>query len=191
MDNIIRYASELGASDARWVSADEIIVEDGLARLCESPRCPGYGQSPHCPPHVMSPRAFREILRSYGHALVFKFDVPTEILLGNERHEINRAVHETASGIQAFAADMGYANPMGLAAGSCKRVFCHDHRDCPALARNGRCRFPDSARPSMSGLGINFLELAKLLGWQMSKITKNSDPNEAPMGLMAGMVLMG
>ena len=42
----------------------------------------------------------------------------------------------------------------------------------------------------MSGLGINFFELSQTLGWQIDKITRDSDPDTVPLGMMAGMVLL-
>ena len=58
------------------------------------------------------------------------------------------------------------------------------------LAANGACRHPEAARPSISGLGVNFFELARAVGWPINKITRDSDPGETPMGLMAGIVLL-
>jgi hypothetical protein len=42
----------------------------------------------------------------------------------------------------------------------------------------------------MSGLGIDVFALAEAAGWPMNKITSKSNPDEVPMGLMAGMVLL-
>jgi len=191
VDKIIRHSFELGVSDAQMVSVEKISIEAHLVKLCEEPRCNGYGQSASCPPNVMKPDRFREHLRQYESALVFKFDVPPEMLLRDDRREINKVIHETAAGIETFARNRGYKNSEGLAAGSCKRLFCDKHEKCNILSNAGDCRFPNLARPSMSGLGINFFELAKVLGWQISKITRDSHPDDIPMGLMAGMVLIG
>jgi hypothetical protein len=65
------------------------------------------------------------------------------------------------------------------------------HAKCIVLDNNEDCRFPDQARPSLSGLGVNFLELSKTLGWQFERITKDTNPDDVPMGMMAGMVLIG
>jgi hypothetical protein len=52
----------------------------------------------------------------------------------------------------------------------------------------GECRNPDTARTSMSGLGVNFNKLNRELGWQMSE---KPVPGEEARGWMAGLVLLG
>ncbi len=189
-NTLIQYAFTRGVGDARLIASSLIRVEAELARICKEPGCPGYGQGANCPPHVMPPEAFRKLLNKYPEALVFKFDVPTETLLGDERFDVARIVHETAADLERRALTSGYAAARGLAAGSCKRIFCRAENDCRVLAANRGCRHPDAARPSISGLGVNFLELSRTVGWPMQKITRASDPREVPMGLMAGIVLL-
>jgi predicted metal-binding protein len=190
IDTLLQHALGLGVSDAKALSANAVSIEDRLADLCKEPRCPGYGQAANCPPHVAKPGAFRKQIEQYEHALVFKFDVPTEILLGDDRHEIARLVHETAASIERLALEAGFRKAEGLAGGSCKQLFCAEYADCRVLRAGGDCRFPDQARPSMSGFGVNVFELARAAGWQMNKITSESSPDDVPMGLMAGMVLI-
>ena len=183
-------AFQMGVSDARLIDAVNIKVDDDLAKICEDPGCPGFGQGANCPPHVMKPAAFRQLLKQFPWALVFKFDVPTEVLLGDGRFEVARLVHETAAGLEAHALSCGYTAAIGLAAGSCKRIFCAAEKNCRLIADDGPCRHADLARPSISGLGINFFELARTVGWSIEKITRESDPDQVPMGLMAGIVLL-
>lgn len=187
---LLQHALELGVSDTRLIDAARIQVEDDLAKICKDPGCPGYGQGANCPPHVMQPEAFRQLLQDYPRALVFKFDVPTEVLLGDGRFEVARIVHETAADLERHALTCGYAAARGLAAGSCKRIFCPEEIDCRVLAGDGDCRHPEVARPSISGLGVNFFELSRTVGWPIHKLTRDSNPDDVPMGLMAGIVLL-
>jgi predicted metal-binding protein len=187
---LLQYARQLGVSDARLIDTAQIKVEDRLADICQDPGCPGFGQGANCPPHVMRPDVFRQVLKQFARALVFKFDVPTEVLLGDGRFEVSRLVHETAAALEAYALAGGYTAARGLAAGSCKRIFCAEERDCPVMADEGPCRHPELARPSISGLGVNFFELARSVGWSIEKITRESRPDQVPMGLMAGIVLV-
>ncbi len=187
---LLQYARQLGVSDARLIDTAQIKVEDHLADICQDPGCPGFGQGANCPPHVMRPDVFRQLLKQFARALVFKFDVPTEVLLGDGRFEVSRLVHETAAALEAHALAGGYTAARGLAAGSCKRIFCAEEKDCPVIADDGPCRHPELARPSISGLGVNFFELARSVGWSIEKITRESRPDQVPMGLMAGIVLV-
>jgi predicted metal-binding protein len=189
-NTLLQHAFGRGVSDARVLPVDAVCVEDHLADFCREPRCPGYGQAANCPPHVAGPVAFRRQLKQYEQILVFKFDVPTEVLLSDDRLEVARLVHETASSIERLALEIGCRKAEGLAAGSCKQLFCSEYADCLVLSTGGDCRFPDQARPSMSGKGIDVFALARASGWPMNKITSESNPDEVPMGLMAGMVLL-
>jgi len=188
---LVRKAIELGVSDAKIIPAKAVCVEERFARMCESPQCSNYGLSINCPPHVMKTDEFKKSLSQYDYALVFKIDAPTDMLLSEDRRVIARLVHEISATIEKLAIEAGCVNSKGLAAGSCKRIFCEEYVKCKVLEDGSQCLFPDLARPSMSGLGINFNELTKTLGWQFNKITGETNPDDVPMGMLAGMVLIG
>jgi predicted metal-binding protein len=190
---LIHRAFELGVCDAGVIPAQSVVVEDRFAEMCSTSQyqCPGYGRSPHCPPHGMKPGEFRNILTRYEHVLVFKIDTPTEVLLDDRRFDVAKLIHEISAGLERSATEKGFTNSQGFAAGSCKMIFCRDQEKCVVLEKNENCRFPDKARPSLSGLGVNFLELSETIGWQFNKITKDTSPDDVSMGMMAGIVLIG
>lgn len=190
-DKVVEYAFSLGVSDAKIMVPGLIPVDNRFPRYCKEPGCPGYGRSMSCPPNVKGPDWFRKYLKKFNHALVFKFDVPSTTLLSQDRHDVTRLIHETASGIERFAVDGGFKNSKGFAGGSCKELFCGDYNECRVVAGKGECRNPAVARQSMSGMGVDFLKLTKLVNWKMNIITKDTDPDEIPMGFMAGLVLLG
>lgn len=191
VDELANHAMGLGVSAAKAISSQKILVEDRLAGFCSQQPCPGYAKSLNCPPHLMQPGQFRKLLAGFHTALVFKFDVPTSVLISDDRQVVVMQVHQTAAELERKALALGAAKARGLAAGSCWQVFCADQGDCPALNSPEKCRFPDQARPSLSGLGVNVFQLCADLDWPIKKITKQTDPDEIPMGLMAGLVLLG
>jgi hypothetical protein len=69
-------------------------------------------------------------------------------------------------------------------------LFCRDHIDCRVLAEGGACRNSHRARPSMSGFGINVSKLMKSAGWHLDRITRDTDPDDVPMGSVSGLVLV-
>jgi predicted metal-binding protein len=186
---LAREAIEMGASDAGIISAGSIPVEDYFARLCEPPQCESYGSSANCPPHVMKPAEFRESLKRYRRALVFKIDVPMCMPGSGGWHDVARVVHEIATSIERSAIGLGYRNSRAFAGGSCKRLFCGEHEGCNVIG-GGECRHPELARPSMSGLGVNFSALNRALGWGPVKLGGGGAEAE-PMGMAEGMVLIG
>ncbi len=185
-NSLIEYCKNLGVSDVRIIPSSKISVEEQFAEICKNDRCPGYGSAPSCPPYVMSSNKFKDIISTYHSALIFKFDIPTSILFGNERNEVLSLLHETASAMKYFALNNGYIDAMAIAAGSCKQIFCEKHNACPVITNSGKCRYPKKACPSMSGLGVNFNKLSKLLGWDKD----TTKENEEPTSNMAGIVLL-
>jgi predicted metal-binding protein len=190
LDELTRLACDLGASAAAVIPASEISAEEDLAKLCRNPQCENYGLSASCPPHVAGPDRFREIQKTFQQAVVFKIDVPSEILLSSQRRDIFQLLHEIAAAIEQAAVKMGYSHSKGFAGGSCKMLFCRDQTDCRVLAEGGACRHPDRARQSMSGFGINVSKLLQAAGWQMDKIIRETNPEDVPMGAVSGLVLI-
>lgn len=185
-----RLACEWGASRAATVATADIVVNDAFAALCRLPDCTVYGLSAGCPPHVGGPSEMRQLLMEYEQAVVLKIDVPTDVLLGEERLHVYRVLHEIVAAIEGAAPGEGFSKARAFAGGSCKRIFCADHPDCNVLA-GGSCRHPNQARPSMSGYGIDVSRLMNAAGWQMSWITRNTSAEKVPMGALVGMVLVG
>lgn len=193
---LLRFAISQGADDAKIISAQEVPVKEEFVRHCES--CGGFGKSAHCPPHAMKSSAFKNILRQHSHVLIFKTNVPTEMLLTHKRHKFIRKLHLMAAQTELFARSRGFPRARGLAGGSCKPLFCGEHEGCRILEnrdasgnkdKNG-CRHPDSARTSMSAFGIDIFQMAEKAGWEMQRITCSTRSEDVPTGMLIGMVLL-
>ena len=182
-------ALAMGANDAKIIATDIISIQDEIIEMCRDPLCEGFGTSINCPPHAMQPVRFREEIRQYPNALLFKTDVDPEILLSEKRHAAFRRIHEIVTQLESLCRDAGYSRSKGLAAGSCKPVFCPDY-DCQALIDGSSCRYDALARPSMEALGINVFKLIENVGWEIHRLTRESDPASVPGGVLAGMVLV-
>lgn len=191
IDGLLARASQLGASAAATLPAAALVVEDRFADLCGHPhRCPSYGLAPGCPPHALKPSRFREILDEFDQLLVFKIDCPMAALMGPERLAIARRIHLIAAALEAEALAGGWTRAMGLAAGSCKELFC-PQAPCLVLDQGLACPHGDQARPSLSALGVHFALLAEAVGWSCHKIeAATTVSDDAAMGLMAGLVLL-
>ncbi len=165
---MIALAVKLGADEAVIASTHIIKVEDRFPEFYVPPQCDGYGQSANCPPHSI--------------ALFFRIDVPLEIMLAEERHDVNRLLQEMAATLERRAARDGCPGAWGIAADCCKKLFCAAHAQWGMLA-GGACRNPDKARPSMSGMGINCNHLSTALGWSAAV-------RESGLAAMVGLVLL-
>ncbi|MBW2615325.1 MAG: DUF2284 domain-containing protein [Deltaproteobacteria bacterium] len=182
-------AIALGANDVRIIPADMVSIEDEIIEMCRPPFCEQYGQSANCPPHVMTPEDARQWIRPYHSALIFKIDVSPGVLFSEEGLEIFKKVFLISARLEELSVGQGYVFSKGLAAGSCKTVFCRDI-PCEALINDGKCRYLSVARPSMEALGINVFRLVKDVGWEIHAILRKSDPNDIPSAMLAGLVLV-
>jgi predicted metal-binding protein len=191
LKELTELACRLGASNAEVISTSQISIEDDLAEVCKEPGCENYGVSASCPPHVVGPSGFRQLLKNFHKAVVFKIEVPSEILLSSGRREVFRALHEIAASIEHSAVDLGYENSTAFAGGSCKHLFCQDYTTCRVVGEGKECRNPHRARPSMSGFGINVSKLMQEAGWTMSRINQDRSGDEISMGTVCGFVLIG
>jgi predicted metal-binding protein len=190
LNALIQDAQRSGASEAKIISARDIVVDHHLADMCREPRCENYGLSKSCPPHVSGPFVFKQELEKYNQAIFFKIDVPSAMLYSGERREAFQLLHEIAADIETSAVKMGFVDARAYAGGSCKKIFCHDHGECLALSEKGKCRNPQHARPSMSGFGVNVAKLFKTAGWKMSWTAHDTDSTEIPMANVCGLVLI-
>ena len=191
LKELVQLSFQLGVSNAVAISTNDILVEDDLANLCREPRCENYGLSASCPPYVSGPAGFRKLLDNYKHAVVVKIEVPSEILLSNQRNEIFELLHEIVAAIEQSAVKMGFSDSKAYAGGSCKELFCRNYADCRVLAKKGKCRNPDLARPSMSGFGINVSKLMEAAGMSYSMVTREAGSVKISMGTVCGLILIG
>jgi len=190
LQSLLQTALDMGATDARVIPTDRIVIDPGLADMCHNPKCINYGLSKSCPPNVAGPEAFREQLEGFSRAIVFKIEVPSEILYSTQNLELFQLLHEIASNVDQAARDMGFSGAWGYAGNSCKKVFCHDFLECRALYGDGECRNPDRARASMSGYGVNVTKLYEAAGWPLKDLAHETEEGSTRMASICGLVLI-
>ncbi|MBW2182009.1 MAG: DUF2284 domain-containing protein [Deltaproteobacteria bacterium] len=191
LDKLIQKAIVMGASESAIIDSQNISVEDNLANYCIEPKCVYYGLSPSCPPHVSGPTEFRTLKKTHTHAVVVRIIVPSAALFSDERRDIMRLLHEIAASVEKEAVRMGYTDSKAFAGGSCKIIFCYNHLECRRLSKNGKCRNPQNARPSMSGFGINVSNLIKKCGWPVNINGREAESDAEKMSWVAGLIMLG
>lgn len=189
LQQIVQAALDNGASHATVVSPEDIFAKKQFAAFCEDPGCPNYGRSMSCPPHVSGPEGFRKKLGESQYAVAVRMEVDSASLLGDDRPQVFRLLQKMTAATELKAKSLGFKASEGFAGGSCKRSFCDTHESCRVLSGNGKCRFPQSARPSMSGYGVNVGKLMKAAGWG-ARFFSFRDDKEEQMVWLAGLVLL-
>ncbi len=185
---LITFALQSGATKAAVLPVKSVRVESRLASFCHEPKCPYWGQSASCPPHVSGPSGFREMLATCSSVLVVRLEIESSSLHGEERPFVMRLLHETVAKVEQRAVELGFPGARGFAGGSCKPGFCGDKENCRAIEK-GSCRFPDLARPSLSGYGVNVGKLMEAAGWSTTLFTSDKD-NQDHLAWIAGLVLL-
>ena len=188
-------ALELGATDAKIITTDMILIDERVRAKCIYPKCSRYGTNVNCPPYAMELDQVRKVVNNYRYAIFVKLDVPSEEEAGVEARERRLFVrgiaklHEIVSKIEAEAFYDGYHLALGFASGSCKSAFCPD-TDCSALVPGQPCRHPLRARASVEGVGMDAFTMAAKVGWDMYPIGASISPEDVPQGTKLGLVLI-
>jgi predicted metal-binding protein len=186
---LLALAKKAGADEAKIIAAELVRVDETLAGYCSPEGCPNYGLALSCPPLVEGPQVFRQWLENACFALVLRLETPAAVLFSEQRTPLMRRLHRAAATVEQAAVKAGYAHSRAFAGGSCKISFCGEYDSCAAREEKEQCRFPDQARQSMSGFGVDVRQLMKACGWS-TEITIDPQPDDA-LAWVAGLVLIG
>ena len=188
-------AIELGATDAKIITMDKVVIDERVLAKCTYPKCPGYGTNVNCPPYAMSLDQVRKVVNNFSYAIFIKLDVPSKHTAGREAIDKNlsmpyrRKLSEIVAKIEAEAFYDGYHLALGFGSGTCKALFCPDN-ECRALVMGQPCPHRLKARSPMEGVGMDVYTMAAKAGWDIYPIGDNTLPSEVPYGLRLGLVFI-
>ena len=180
-------AIELGATDAKAIGRDQIILDERARSKCHYPTCRLYNTNINCPPYTMPVEEFEKVVDRFGYAIFFKIDVTSggfEAFDEVNKHGVTNIVWRLES--EAFYDGHHFA--MGFGGTGCKGIFCPDV-ECSALRGEG-CRFPWKARPGMHAVGFNVYGMAAEVGWPLHTVGPSTDPNAISHMSSFGIVLV-
>ena len=181
-DFLRKMALELGAVDAKIITADKVIVEDRIVLKCKV-GCPNYGKTLACPPYTPTAEEFRKIVSEYSYAVFMKFEskarADTEILPYLSKAENDPAIPQDIKGkvrefwaawkedklkmlaaihtLEKAAMNKGYPLAVGLVSGYCQ--LCEK-----CTLDRATCIYPTKARYSEEAVGVNVQATAKNAG---------------------------
>lgn len=190
-----KRAIELGVSDAKIISADQVVIDERVVAKCTYPRCSGYGTSVNCPPHAMKPDQIRKVVNNFHYGIFMKIDVPPGDIAGKEARSKNltapyrKKLAEVTAKIESEAFYDGYYLAVGFGNGACKGLFCRD-TDCIALVPGKSCPHRLKARSPMEAVGMDVFAMAAKVGWDVYPIGRATLPSEVPSGLRAALVFI-
>ncbi|HOV79977.1 MAG TPA: DUF2284 domain-containing protein, partial [Bacillota bacterium] len=160
---LIKYAGELGVTEAREIRVADIIVKDEVVSAgCAN--CPEYGRNLMCPPSVPPPSFFKKTLSTYKRGIIMRLDAslrsdPSVAGYG-EAYAYGARLHLAVYSVEKRCRQLGFTRSAGYIAGCCRLCGV-----CPGLGE--RCRDPEKARSSMEANGIDVLETCSRIGWKL------------------------
>ncbi|MBU8911452.1 MAG: DUF2284 domain-containing protein [Desulfobacterales bacterium] len=191
LELLTQEVKRLGANASAIISSKEIQVKDNLAALCNGEyTCPNYGLAASCPPNVEGPVEFRKWQEGSEYSIAVKIELPTSVMFSDERKGVMQLLHQIVAAVEQKAIEIGFRKSKAFAGGSCKELFCDDQEKCCVVAENKPCRHIEFARPSMSGFGIDVIQLMKSSGWSTPKVQNTNLSNEDAISWVAGLIML-
>lgn len=191
LDVLIEEAIRNGATAATHIPASHIRVENSLASLCNGEfKCPNFGLSAGCPPHVEGPAEFKLWRDQSEDAVTVKIEMGTQELFSEKQKDFMRLLHLIVATVEQKAIELGFSSSKGFAGGSCKELFCYDQDQCPVISDNTPCLHPNMARPSISGFGVDAVQLMKSSGWPCTIGDQSDASNDSATSWIVGLVLI-
>jgi predicted metal-binding protein len=189
LKKLCEYAIENGASRAKFLDADAVVVDERVRLKCQVPLCPSFGIHLCCPPkNTPSVDEFRAILANYNSALLIQIDTPlceelstiiqsnesvgeiyeNQLYFKNRKDTLDKGqlnLHKIVNKVEAKAYSMGFYFATGFIGGGCK--LCSK---CVTQDSGKACRHPFQARPSMEAVGIDAFKTAKNIGFELAPL---------------------
>lgn len=194
MEKYREKAIEVGATDARIITTDQVIIDERVRAKCMVPICGSYGKTPVCPPNSPDLDLIRKVVSNFKYAVFYMIKVPSDQLCGPEfkSKKLGRPSAmqhwEVASRVESAAFYDGYHLTMAFAGGPCEPYFCPDHT-CTVLEGKG-CPWALQIRPSMESVGMDAMTMAIKVGWDIYPIGGSLVPEDVPHGTKLGLVLI-
>ncbi len=188
-------AIELGATEAKIIGMDGVVIDERVLAKCVYPKCPGYGTNVNCPPYAMTPDETRKLVDKFHYAIFAKIEVPADHIAGQEAiekqliHPYRRKLAEIIGILESEAFYDGYHLALGFGSGSCKALFC-PAKECEVLVPGHGCPHRLKARSPMEAVGMDVYTMAAKAGWDIYPIGDSTNPSEVPHGLRLGLVFI-
>ncbi len=146
---LVSQAIRSGFSHARVIDTGDIVIEPWVRLKCRF-GCARYGNSLNCPPLSFDEEQMRSVISGYRYGLLVQGAPPSGLF------------HERLLALERFFFLQGYYEALAFGAGPCPV--------CSSCPEDGRCRFPQKARPSLEACGVDVYETARRAGLSLNPV---------------------
>jgi predicted metal-binding protein len=187
LERLIRVAVEAGATCAKPLKVEDVVLDPRTLLKCIAPLCPHYGHNKMCPPAVIKPDEFQRMLNQYNCAIFIQKEISidgstAETFVQKETSSKGDAIHigKRAAQLHQEPSLQKIRRESSLALykiiEEVERAALQDGypflaglgygpcRVCTTCDLSMPCPQPLQARPSMEAVGINVLETARRAG---------------------------
>lgn len=175
VSDLVALAKRLGATKAKAIRSEDIVVDERVRLKCTIPLCDNYNRHLLCPPNLMSVEEFRKALSRYRSAVIIQLDanydstdkssskltLDLQKRLRTETHgeRWEKKLHTIVSEVEAAAFKKGFYLAAGLIGSDC--TLCPE---CVGKGSSNACKHPFLARPSMQAMGIDVIKTSRNAG---------------------------
>ena len=175
---LVKLALEKGATDAKIIPTDKVVVEDRVVLKCKV-GCNHYGKTLACPPYTPTAEEFRKIVSEYSFAMFMKFasnaqaepEVLKKLMVAETDPTVSKEIKEKAAkfwqdwkddkrkmlqsvvDLEKAAMNKGYSLAISFVSGHCQ--LCEK---CNTETKI--CAHPNLARWSEDAVGVNVKKTA-------------------------------
>ena len=189
LSELCEIAIKNGATDAKILSTEEIIVDRRVRLKCLYPRCGYYGQNLMCPPFTPTPEEFKEYLSSYQFGILVQLIEPisekiqelfknedasyaelmeqkeSRILLDEWKDTAWKKLNQILAAVETEAFSKGFPFATGFGAMTC--------RLCKKCDPKLPCKHPWESRASIEAVGIDVYKTVMKAGMEFHWSTKS------------------
>jgi predicted metal-binding protein len=179
---LAKLAIKKGATDAKIIQANKVIVEDRVVFKCKV-GCPHYGKTLACPPYTPTAEEFRKIVSEYSYAMFIKFtttatadaEVYKHLMTYENDSTLPKEIKEKAAkfwenwktskrqmlqnvvDLEKAAMKQGYSLAISFVSGHCQL--------CEKCSTDTKiCKHPELMRISEDAIGVNVKKTAANAG---------------------------
>lgn len=157
------YARELGADDAVIISPATVVTADWVRMKCLY-GCDGPGAYRCCPPLAPPLDQTRRLLDSYQRVVLLAVGPFTGY---DDSDEHGRRLNDAVTDLERALFLAGFHKAWAMGAGPCDR--------CEPCPLDEPCKFPERARPSMEGCGVDVFTTVRNAGWKIEVVKDKDD----------------
>jgi predicted metal-binding protein len=158
------HAVELGADRAAIVSPATVVTAEWVRLKCLY-GCDGPGEYRCCPPNVPPVETTRCLLDSYSRAVLLGAGPFTG---GDDSAANSLRLNDAATDLERDLFLAGFHKAWTMGSGPCDR--------CDPCVLDEPCTFPERARPSMEGCGVDVFTTVRTTGWEIDVVRTRDDP---------------